>query len=67
MAAFAADLGHSSYFLFIGGSSTKLAHQPLGFTFDAFLMTLIFIVISYTTALAASCASDTTADSKLRL
>ena len=50
------------YFLFIGGSSTKLAHIPLGFTWAAFLMTLIFILLSYATALTASWASEITAD-----
>ena len=55
------------YFLFIGGSSTKLTHIPLGFTWAAFLMTVIFILLSYATALAASCASEITADSILGL
>jgi hypothetical protein len=35
-----------NYFLFIGGSSTKLAQNPLGLTLAAFLMTVIFIVLS---------------------
>jgi hypothetical protein len=34
------------YFLFIGGSSTKLAQNPLGLTLEAFFTILIFIVIS---------------------
>ena len=55
------------YFLFIGGSSMKLAHIPLGLTWAAFLMTLIFILLSYATAPATSCASATTADSILGL
>lgn len=54
------------YFLFIGGSSMKLPQRPVGFTWVAFLTILIFIVLSYD-ALAASCASEMTADSKLRL
>jgi hypothetical protein len=55
------------YFLFIGGSSTKLAHIPLGFTWAAFFTTVIFILLSYATAPAMSCASATTADSILGL
>jgi hypothetical protein len=35
-----------NYFLFIGGSSTKLTQNPLGLTFAAFLMTVIFILLS---------------------
>lgn len=55
------------YFLFIGGSSTNIAHMPLGLAFEVpFLMTLIFILLSYA-ALAASCASEISADSKLGL
>jgi hypothetical protein len=53
--------------LFIGGSSTKLAHIPLGFTWAAFFTTVIFILLSYATAPAMSCASATTADSILGL
>jgi len=34
------------YFLFIGGSSTKLPQIPLGLRFVAFLMMVIFIVLS---------------------
>jgi hypothetical protein len=35
------------YFLFIGGSSTKLTHMPLGFTWnEPFFTTLIFILLS---------------------
>jgi hypothetical protein len=45
-AASAANLGHVRYFLFIGGSSTKLMQNPLGFTCAAFLMTMIFILLS---------------------
>jgi hypothetical protein len=48
--------------LFIGGSSTHIEQKPLGFEFVAFLITLIFILLSYAT-LAASCASEMTADS----
>ena len=65
--------GHSSrgpiirYFLFIGGSSMKLTHIPLGFTWAAFFTIVIFILISYATALATSCASEMTADSMLGL
>jgi hypothetical protein len=40
--------------------------KPCGFAFVAFLITVIFIVISYA-ALATSCASEISADSKLRL
>jgi hypothetical protein len=54
------------YFLFIGGSSTNIPHIPLGRTLLAFLTILIFIVLSYA-RLAASSASETIADSKLRL
>jgi len=50
------------YFLFIGGSSTHMAQKPVGFALAAFLITLIFILVSYD-ALAAVCASDTSADS----
>jgi hypothetical protein len=32
------------YFLFIGGSSTKLPHMPLGLAWLAFFTILIFIV-----------------------
>jgi hypothetical protein len=52
--------------LLIGGSSTKNEQYPLGFALAAFLMTLIFIVLSYA-ALDAVCASEMRADSKLRL
>jgi hypothetical protein len=55
------------YFLFIGGSSTKLEHIPLGLAFAAFLTTVIFILLSYATAPATSCANATTADSMLGL
>jgi len=34
------------YFLFIGGSSTNWLQKPVGLTFEAFLITLIFIVLS---------------------
>jgi len=34
------------YFLFIDGSSTNIPQKPLGFTFEAFFTTLIFIVLS---------------------
>lgn len=40
--------------------------KPLGLTFEAFFTILIFIVVSYA-ALAAVCASEMSADSKLRL
>ena len=43
-----------------------MPQYPLGFTLVAFLTILIFIVVSYA-ALAASCASEMSADSKLRL
>ena len=56
-----------NYFLFIGGSSTKLAQNPLGFTCAAFFTIVIFILLSYATAPATSCASATTADSILGL
>ena len=56
-----------NYFLFIGGSSTKLAQNPLGFTCAAFFTIVIFILLSYATAPAMSCASATTADSMLGL
>jgi hypothetical protein len=61
------DVSHGIYFLFIGGSSTQLAQYPLGFLLDAFLTTLIFIVISRHAALATVCASERSAESKLRL
>jgi len=42
--------------------------KPWGLTLAvAFLMIVIFIVISYAAALAAVCASEISADSKLRL
>ena len=54
--------------MFIGGSSTQAEHQPVGLTLVAFLITVIFIVVSYAAAaLDAVCASEMTADSKLRL
>ena len=45
-----AALGIRYYFLFIGGSSTQVAHQPVGFTLVAFLITLIRIVVSLSRA-----------------
>src|SRR5438067_4075814 len=55
------------YFLFIGGSSTQLAQKPVGLTLVAFFTILIFMGVSYAAALAAVCASEMSADSKLRL
>jgi hypothetical protein len=52
--------------LFIPGSSTNMPQKPLGFTFEAFFTILIFIVSSYA-ALAAVCAREMSADSKVRL
>ena len=66
-AALAAHLRHPGYFLFITGSSTHAAQNPLGFMLDAFFTILIFIVVSYAGVLAAECANETSADSKLRL
>ena len=66
-AAVAASRLQHSYFLFIGGSSTYAAQNPLGLALVAFFTILIFILVSYATAPAASCASATTADSMLRL
>ena len=43
-----------------------IEQNPVGLAFEAVLITLIFIVISYA-ALAAACASEMSADSKLRL
>lgn len=40
---------------------------PWGLTAVAFFTMVIFIVVSYAAAPAAECASDTNADSKLRL
>ena len=40
----------SSYFLFIGGSSMNAPQKPVGFTFDAFLITLTFIVLPLSSA-----------------
>ena len=54
------------YFLFIPGSSTNMPQKPLGFTFEAFFTILIFIVSSYA-RLAAVCAREMSADSKVRL
>ena len=51
------------YFFGAGKSSTKIGHQPWGFALTmAFLMTVIFIVVSYA-ALATWCASAMVADS----
>ena len=36
----------STYFLFIGGSSMKLPHMPLGLALLAFFTILIFMLIS---------------------
>ena len=55
------------HFFIIGGSSTQRLQNPLGFLLVAFFTTVTFIVVSYATALAASCASEMSADSKLRL
>jgi hypothetical protein len=41
--------------------------NPCGFALVAFFTMVIFIVVSYASAPAAECASDTNADSKLRL
>jgi len=49
------------------GSSTHAEQNPLGLTLDAFFTILIFIVVSYAGVLAAECANETSADSKLRL
>ena len=55
------------YFLFIGGSSTQLMQNPLGLTLVAFFTILIFIVVPNQAALDTVCASEMSADSKLRL
>ena len=55
------------YFLFIGGSSTHAMQNPLGLTLVAFFTTLIFIVVPNQAALDTVCASEMSADSKLRL
>jgi hypothetical protein len=48
-------------------SSTKQGHQLIGLEFEVPLLTiLIFIVVSYE-ELAASCASEMSADSRTRL
>ena len=55
------------YFLFIGGSSTHATQNPVGLTLVAFFTILIFIVVSNQAALDTVCASEMSADSKLRL
>jgi hypothetical protein len=45
----------------------KLPQNPCGLALAAFLTTVIFILLSYATAPAMSCASATTADSMLGL
>ena len=48
-------------------SSTKQGHQLIGLAFEVLLLTiLIFIVVSYE-KLAASCASEMSADSRTLL
>ena len=56
----------ASYRLLSKPSSMYAVQNPFGFALVAFLITVIFIVISYA-ALATSCASEIRADSKLRL
>ena len=53
--------------MFIGGSSTQLMQNPLGLTLVAFFTILIFIVVPNQAALDTVCASEMSADSKLRL
>jgi len=54
------------YFLFIGGSSIHIEQYALGLALAAFLITLIFIIVSYA-ALAVAWANEMSAESKLRL
>jgi len=55
------------YFLFIGGSSTKLTQNPDGLTLEPFFTILIFIVSPGYEQLATACASETTAELMLCL
>ena len=48
-------------------SSTNIGQKPLASRCVAFLMTVIFIANLLVLALATSCASEMSADSKLRL
>jgi hypothetical protein len=56
------------HFFIIGGSSTQSPQNPLGLTLVAFFRIVIFILVSnQAAALDAVCASEMSADSKLRL